>query len=93
MDLAVAVVGSLVGGTIAAIIGGLVTLRVQDREHVHERKMAREARNQDRRATAYVELLETTFRFGLWVDRTHFVTNASWQTLDHPTTLGGCGRL
>ena len=68
--LGVALVGGLAGGTIAAIIGGIVTLRAQGRQHAHELEMARQARVQDRRAAAYEAALEHGYRIEAWVART-----------------------
>lgn len=68
--LVVALVGGLVGGTVAALIGGYVTLQVQGRQHEHERAMAREARLQERRVRAYELALEHAYRLEAWVART-----------------------
>jgi hypothetical protein len=64
-----------------AVIGGLITLVVQRRDHaarrnelatsqVHERAMAREQRLQDRRARAYERALVHAYRLDTWVERT-----------------------
>lgn len=70
VDLGVALIGGLVGGTVAAIIGGYITLQAQGRQHTHEREMAREARLQERRARAYERILEHLYRLDAWVSRT-----------------------
>jgi hypothetical protein len=68
--LAVALIGGLAGGTIAAIVAGLITLVSQSREHAHGRTMARDARTQDRRNRAYEMGLVHAYRLEAWVDRT-----------------------
>lgn len=67
---AVALIGGLVGGTAAAIIGGFFTLWAQSRQHAHERHVAREARLQERRAVAYERIMAYVYRLGLYVQRT-----------------------
>jgi hypothetical protein len=66
----VALIGGLAGGTAAAILGWLVTLTVQGRQHGHDRSMAQEARTQERRAKAYEVVLEHVSRVEFWVSRT-----------------------
>jgi hypothetical protein len=79
--LAVALVAGLLGGAAVAVIGGLITLVVQRRDHAarraevaggqaHERVMAREQRLQDRRARAYERALMHAYRLDTWVERT-----------------------
>ena len=58
------------GGFAAAIITGLYTLTAPGRQHEHERTLAREARVQERRADAYVSILEYAHGVSLWVERT-----------------------
>src|SRR6266508_5485762 len=79
--LALALVSGLLGGGAVAVIGGLITLVVQRRDHAarraevaagqdHERTMAREQRLQDRRARAYERALVQAYRLDSWVERT-----------------------
>jgi hypothetical protein len=79
--IAVALVSGLLGGAAVAVIGGLITLVVQRRDHAarraevasaqtHERAMAREQRLQDRRARAYERALVHAYRLDTWVERT-----------------------
>src|SRR6266508_3022155 len=76
--LALALVSGLLGGGAVAVIGGLITLVVQRRDHAarraevaagqdHERTMAREQRLQDRRARAYERALVQAYRLDSWV--------------------------
>jgi hypothetical protein len=79
--IAIALVSGLIGGAAVAVIGGLITLVVQGREHRaraaevaagqdHEKAMARERRLQERRAGAYERMLEHIYRLDTWVERT-----------------------
>ncbi len=54
---AIAIVGGLIGGTVAAVITGLFGLRQQGQEHQHQRAMATETRLQERRQRAYEQIL------------------------------------
>jgi hypothetical protein len=78
--LVVALLSGLLGGAAVAVVGGLITLVVQRRDHkaraaeaattqAHERAMAREARLQARRERAYVRILEHCYYLATWVDR------------------------
>lgn len=69
-SLPVALVGGLVGGTIAALIGGIFGLLLQRGQHRHEQTMAQEKRLQDRRARAYERALEHAYRLATWAERT-----------------------
>jgi hypothetical protein len=79
--LAIALVGGLLGGAFAAVVGGIITLTAQRREHrarsteadasrKHELRLAHEARIQDRRAAAYERILLHVYRLDTWVQRT-----------------------
>ena len=67
--LLIAVVGGLVGGALAAVIGGLFALRQQTQQHEHERAMANTARIQARRQRAYEQILAVAVRAQIGVDR------------------------
>lgn len=69
-QLGIALVSGLLGGAAVGVIGGLITLVVQSREHANQRAMAREQRLQDRRARAYERALEHAYRLNDWVERT-----------------------
>jgi type II secretory pathway pseudopilin PulG len=68
--LLIAVVGGLVGGALAAVIGGLFALRQQRQQHEHELVMANVARVQARRQRAYEKLLTVAYRIDTAVGRT-----------------------
>ena len=73
VDLTSALGGGLVGGSIAAIIAGIVTLKVQARQHTfdasqadaarrHELGVARDARLQERKADTHRDMIEMAYR-------------------------------
>jgi hypothetical protein len=60
------------------ISAGIVALRVQSRQHAHERRRDQTAREQERMARTYVDVFEYVAKVEDWVDRTEpFMTTST----------------